>query len=304
MNDKMLQRYLETSVYTDVGPYRDFVLSLPDDIASIGMLVCDQITHPSMYFTKVSPYLEENYYGKFSSYPKHRFKNEDELYITAVAMIAGILRLDGAGFTKNRDVTKRITVSCRQASVLFSAILKAKGIPCRSRAGFMDFGDAGESYMEHWVNEYWDFGESRWVLADVDGYYEYEPRFGYSQFDLPRRKFVTASEAWLGLRKGTLHKKLDVFSSDPLEGICEYLFMDFHALMNNEIFYSYQPQYLRGGIRNLSEEELCELDGLAELLAEPDENRERIEHLWADNEKFSILTNNTQNIYYDTFRQL
>ncbi len=216
MNDKMLQRYLETSVYTDVGAYRDFVLSLPDDIASIGMLVCDQITHPSMYFTKVSPYLEENYYGKFSSYPKHRFKNEDELYITAVAMIAGILRLDSAGFTKNRDVTKRITVSCRQASVLFSAILKAKGIPCRSRAGFMDF----------------------------------------------------------------------------------------HALMNNEIFYSYQPLYLRGGIRNLGEEELCEIDGLAELLSEPDENRERIERLWQDNEKFSILTNNTQNIYDDTFRQL
>ena len=75
-------------------------------------------------------------------------------------MIAGILRLDGAGFTKNRDVTKRITVSCRQASVLFSAILKAKGIPCRSRAGFMDFGDAGDSYMEHWVNEYWDLGRT------------------------------------------------------------------------------------------------------------------------------------------------
>lgn len=59
----------------------------------------------------------------------------------------------------------------------------------------MDFGDAGESYMEHWVNEYWDFDKNRWVLADVDGYYEYEQRFGYSQFDLPRRKFVTASEA-------------------------------------------------------------------------------------------------------------
>ncbi len=150
--------------------------------------------------------------------------------------------------------------------------------------------------------EHWDFGESRWVLADVDGYYEYEPRFGYSQFDLPRRKFVTASEAWLGLRKGTLQKKLDVFSKDPLEGVCEYLFMDFHALMNNEIFYSYQPLYLRGGIRNLRKEELGELDELAELLAEPDENRERIEHLWRVNEKLSILTNNTQNIYYDTFQ--
>ena len=175
------------------------------------MLICDQITHPSMYFTEPSPYLEDTYYGNFASYPKHRFKNEDELYITAVSMIAGILRLDETGFTKNRDVTKRITVSCRQASVLFSAILKAKGIPCRSRAGFMDFGDTGDSYMEHWVNEYWDFNENRWVLVDVDGYYEYEQRFGYSQFDLPRRNFVTASEAWIGLRKNKLNTPFRFF---------------------------------------------------------------------------------------------
>lgn len=297
----MYHRYLETSVYTYVGLYKDFVLSLPDDIPSIGMLVCDQITHPSMYFTEPSPYLEDAYFGKFSSYPKDRFKNEDELYITAVSMIAGILRLDERGFTKKRDVTKRITVSCRQASVLFSAILKAKGIPCRSRAGFMDFGDNGDSYMEHWVNEYWNFEENRWVLADVDGYYEYEQRFGYSQFDLPRRKFVTASEAWLGLRKNTLNKKLDVFSTNLLEGVCEYLFMDFHALMNNEIFYSYQPLYLRNGIQTLKESELQELDYLAELLAEPDKNMGQIERLRAENEKLSVLTNNTQNIYYDTF---
>lgn len=244
--------------------------------------------------------MQDTYYGEFSAYPKQRFNNEDELYITAVSMIAGILRLDQAGFTKNRDVTKRITVSCRQASVLFSAILKAKGIPCRSRAGFMDFGDAGDSYIEHWVNEYWDFQENRWILADVDGYYEYEQRFGYSQFDLPRRKFVTASEAWLGLRRNTLQKKLDVFSPIPLEGVCEYLFMDFHALMNNEIFYSYQPLYLRGGLQALCESELQELDSLAELLANPDENMEQMERLWTENEKFTILTNNTQNIYYDT----
>ena len=301
MSKRIYPRYLDTSVYTYVGVYKEFILSLPNDIPFIGMLICGQITHPSMYFTEPSPYLEDTYFGKFASYPKHRFKNEDELYITAVSMIAGILRLDETGFTKNRDVTKRITVSCRQASVLFSAILKAKGIPCRSRAGFMDFGNTGDSYMEHWVNEYWDFNENRWVLVDADGYYEYEQRFGYSQFDLPRRKFVTASEAWIGLRKNTLNKKLDVFSLNPLDGVCEYLFMDFHALMNNEIFYSYQPLYLRGGIHTLSESELHELDRLAELLSEPDKNIEQIENLWTTNEKFSVLTNNTQNIYYDTF---
>ena len=302
MNEKLCQHYLKNSVYKYVGAYKGFVLSLPDDIPSIGMLVCDQITHPSMYFTEPSSYLEDTYFGKFSSYPKHRFKNEDELYITAVSMLAGILRFDETGFTKNRDVSKRITVSCRQASVLFSAILKAKGIPCRSRAGFMDFGDAGERFLEHWVNEYWDFNENRWVLADVDGYYEYEQRFGYSQFDLPRRKFVTAPEAWLYLRRNTLDKKLDVFSPNLLEGVCEYLFMDFHALMNNEIFYSYQPLYLRGGIQGLSESELDELDYLAELLTDPDKNMEKIEELYMTDEKLFTLTNNTENIYRDVFR--
>ncbi len=82
MNRKIYQRYLETGVYTYVGKYKEFILSLPDDIPSIGILVCDQITHPSMYFTEPSPYLEDTYYGRFASYPKHRFKNEDELYIT------------------------------------------------------------------------------------------------------------------------------------------------------------------------------------------------------------------------------
>lgn len=122
MSQDNLQRYLETSIYTYAGAYKDYLLSLPDDIPSIGRLVCGQITHPSMYFTKPSPYLENKYFGKFSSYPKHRFKDEDELYITAVAMIAGIMHKDERGFTADRDVTKRITVSCRQASVLFSAI--------------------------------------------------------------------------------------------------------------------------------------------------------------------------------------
>ncbi len=70
--------------------------------------------------------------------------------------------------------------------------------------------------------------------------------------------------------------------------------------MNNEIFYSYQPLYLRGGIQALNESELCELDDLAKILAEPDKNMEQIEHLWSVNEKLSVLTNNTQNIYYDT----
>ena len=77
--------------------------------------------------------------------------------------------------------------------------------------------------------------------------------------------------------------------------------MDFHALMNNEVFYSYQPLYLRNGIQALTEAELCELDDLAELMDRPDENIDQIEQIWNANEKLFVLTNRTQNVYYDLF---
>ena len=98
-----------------------------------------------------------------------------------------------------------------------------------------------------------------------------------------------------------LNAELNIFVPNLLEGIREYLFMDFHALMNNEIFYSYQPAYLRNCSGMLDETELREIDELAGLLQNPDENMEEIEKIWYDKNKFTILTNNTQNIYCDVF---
>lgn len=43
-------------------------------------------------------------------------------------------------------------------------------------------------------------------------------------------------------------------------------------------------------------------EGDFKLLAETSKNMENIERLQAANEKLSVLTNNTQNIYYDTFK--
>ena len=157
--------------------------------------------------------------------------------------------------------------------------------------------------FKHWVNEYWSFTDNRWVLVDVDGYYEYERRFGYSQFDLPRRKFLTASEVWLRLRDNTLTPKIVLYSTeqDILEGVCGYLFMDFHALMNNEIFYSHQPKYLHHRFQLLSREELAELDRLALLMQSPDTVIHQKQELMKSHEHFFILTNSNMNELSDYY---
>ena len=46
-----------------------------------------------------------------------------------------------------------------------------------------------------------------------------------------------------------------------------------------------------------------EIDELAELLQNLNENMEEIEKIWYDRSKFTILTNNTQNIYCDVFEK-
>lgn len=302
MRKEILDHYKLTSTYTYTGAYNDYLKSLPDDIPTLGLLVCGQVTHPSMFYLPASEYLEEKYYGKFNEYHDHRFKNEDELFMTTTALVGEIFRLDSRGFTENKDVNKRVTVSCRQVSVLFSAILKAKGIPCRSRAGLIDFGNDGASYIEHWVNEYFNESENRWVLVDSDGYYEYEGRFGYSQFDLPSHKFLFSADAWLGLRSNCLNKELVIGGSSVLEGVYQYLFMDFNALMNNEIFYSFQPEYLYGRFDTISEVELKELDELAKLLQQPDHNFDKLKHIWNTNKKLYKLTNNGHEVYKKIFK--
>ncbi|MGF7143305.1 hypothetical protein HNQ56_001728 [Anaerotaenia torta] len=302
INDFIKKHYLEVSAYTYAGAYKDYFQSLPDDIPTLGRLVCGQVIHPSFFFTPVSKYMEDKYFGKLSSFQKHRFLNEDELFVTAAAMTAELFRLDERGFVEDKDVTGRLSVSCRQASVLMTAILKAKNIPCRSRAGFIDFGDDSSSYIEHWVNEYWNDNEQRWVLMDIDGYYEFESRFGYSQFDLPVRKFISGADAWLRIRCGTLDKtKIIIDEAEPGQGIYSYMMMDFHSLMNNEIFYSFLPKHFYNNYAKITEDELCGLDDLARLAKNPDDNFNELYEIWNNNEKYYSLSNFGTDLYYKIF---
>lgn len=302
INDFIKKHYLEVSTYTYAGAYRNYFQSLPDDIPTLGRLVCGQVIHPSFFFMPVSKSLEDKYFGELSLFQKHRFLNEDELFVTATAMTAELFRLDESGFVEGKDVTRRLSVTCRQASVLMTAILKAKNIPSRSRAGFIDFGDDGASYIEHWVNEYWNETEERWVLMDVGGYYEFEARFGYSQFDLPARKFISGANAWLGIRGGMLDKnKITVGESEPGQGFYAYLMMDFHSLMNNEIFYSFLPKHFYNNYAKITEDELYELDDLARLVKNPDGNFNELCEIWNNNEKYCSLSNFGTDLYYKIF---
>ena len=54
---------------------------------------------------------------------------------------------------------------CRDFSVAAAALCREAGIPARARCGFATYFEPGK-YIDHWVLEYWNEVEQRWVMVD------------------------------------------------------------------------------------------------------------------------------------------
>ena len=74
-----------------------------------------------------------------------------------------------------------------------SAILKAKGVPCRSRAGFAPYIHNNQS-GDHWINQYWNDKEDRWVNFDADGFFD-EKDLGFDPYDITMDSFDWSAKA-------------------------------------------------------------------------------------------------------------
>jgi hypothetical protein len=289
MHDLLLDHYLQYSTYTFPGCYTDFLKSLPDDISELGALICHQVIHRTVLKNGNTLTNADKKYGDMKKYPWFRLKCDDDVLMTASAMIAELLRLDGSGLRKERAVQHKIVVTCRYVSVLMSSILKSKGIPSRSRAGFAPYclpGICGD----HWINQYWNKKENTWTSLDADGFYE---NLKFSQFDIPRNNFCWAAKVWLDIRHGKTDGKQFVYAdgkgTNGLKAAIRAIFYDFHSLMNNEISYEFQPSYICNKFERLTEKEFFEIDGLAELLLNPDDNFNKLFEIWNSVKKFRIL---------------
>lgn len=291
MRTEILNHYLYTGTYTYAGAYADYFKNLPDEISELGRLICTQVIHRVTLKQGNTSANKNLIYGDMEKFPWHRLRCEDDVLLTAAAMTSELFRLDNRGFVFNRKIENKIVVTCRYVSVLMSAILKAKGVPCRSRAGFAPYFDDAES-RDHWINQYWNNLEKRWISFDADGFFD-ENDIGFNQFDMSEEKFDWAAATWLNIREGKVDGKRFVYAdglgTNSLKAVIRAVFYDFHALMNNEISYNFQPCYIDGKFDLLIENDFSEIDELAKLMQHPDENFDALLSLWNTNHKYRIL---------------
>lgn len=294
MNEEILYFYKQTSIYTYLGLYKNFAKNLTNDVKELCLLQRGQIIHPVVFDDKNIRNFNNTFWGDMTKVPITRLRYEDDLFPTASSMLIELFRKN-SNYTIDREAKDKIHTTCRSQAILLAAILKAKDIPARVRSGYAPYIKYNGVAFDHWITEYYDNVKKRWILVDADMCCD-EVKFDI--YDIPKKDFLFGADAWLGLRRGEIKEDELYYAGYSynkrkehcMEAIIRGLFYDFHCVMNDEIIFLHLPKYVYDENFKLSEEELNELDRLAELMLDLDKNFNELLDIWENNIKFRIMS--------------
>lgn len=257
----ILDFYAQPSPLTSAGRYASLFAELPRDVHALvhiiqGLAIYDVVA-PSFYGCTI---------------PETR---AGEIHLRSIEqMVAQLLAHDDRPLTVARPADKRIACRCHNFTRFLVAMLRAKGIPARSRCGFGTYFNAGY-YEDHWVCEYWKTAEARWVLVDpqFDGIWRETLKIEHDIFDVPRDRLLIASEAWTQCRARKADPAKFGINFADLRGlwfVAGNLIRDVAALNKMEML----PWDVWGTMPTphepLNEEQLAFFDTLAMLTGTPD----------------------------------
>jgi hypothetical protein len=191
MSDNLLDYYREPGPFTTLGRFAEQVDALPDDIGQIAHAVQMLLVHrwwAQAYNVEVTAEGER----------------ENGLHSTE-AMLTRAMEKSPARVGEVRLPDKRVVGICRHFSTMMAAFLKRKGTPARARCGFATYFEPPK-YVDHWVAEYWNADESRWVQVDaqLDTLQAQAKKIDFNPLDVPRDRFLVAGDAWLQYRMGDI----------------------------------------------------------------------------------------------------
>ena len=188
-----------------------------------------------------------------------------------------------------RAPAARTAGNCRHFTVLMAALLRAKGMAARGRCGFgAYFGTDG--YEDHWVAEYWNAGQERWVLVDaqIDDVQSQMFPIGFDVTDVPRDQFLVAGDAWALCRAGEADPTrfgLSFLEEGGYWWIAGNMMRDAAALANVELL----PWDVWGAMPGPQDEiDEAFFDHLATLTRSPDEHLAEIQRLCREDPRLRV----------------
>lgn len=171
------------------GQFAHLFDSLPGDIGELCKIVQGVTVHvfwAERYGLKLSP------------------EREAEVQLrTMEKRLARTLELDPRPLNAARPLERKLVGNCRDHTLLLVAMLRQQGIPARARCGFGAYF-LPNHYEDHWVAEYWNAAQGRWVLVDaqLDEFQRREMQVSFDPLDVPRDQFIVGGRAWQMCRSG------------------------------------------------------------------------------------------------------
>jgi hypothetical protein len=196
-------------------------------------------------------------------------RKEEVQLRTVERMLTRILELDPRPLTEARAYEKKLVGNCRDHSVLMTTMLRQKGIPARARCGFAKYFEPGR-HMDHWVVEYWNADQKRWVLVDaqLDELQCHKLSIPFDPLDVPREQFLTGGKAWQLCRSAQADPQtFGIFDMKGLWFVVGDFIRDVASLNKMEMLPWDSWGMMRGRDEDITEEDKVFLDKLAELTA-------------------------------------
>ena len=213
--------YLATDPINGTGKAASALRGLPRDILSLCQIVQGLLIHRD-----IAPWLYEL---KLSG------ERRDLANIRPVARMIEEIERRPKPLHQRRAPEERMPCVCWHFSTFLAAILREQGVPARARCGFGTYFNPGR-FEDHWVAEYWNTSERRWVLVDaqLDDVQREALRIDFDVTDVPRDRFVVAGDAWQQCRAGRADPNLfglSIIKEQGLWWIAQNLIRDL-ALLN------------------------------------------------------------------------
>ena len=255
MTNSEARYYASHSRSTDPGPFSELLTACPAGAVDIVPTVQGLVLHS--FFV-----------GPRNVQPPAGSGGDVE--VRAISeMVRRMLDRDAGPLAEARPPERRFIGVCSHYALMACSIMRQHGVPSRLRVGFATYFGP-DLYPDHWLCEYWDGQTWRLADAELDADTREQNGITFKPWDVPRDRFFTAGQAWLGVRAGELDPEM--FGISGLVGlwfIAGSVVRDLAALNKHEML----PWDYWGTARGfsseapLSDEASAQIDAIARLTA-------------------------------------
>ena len=276
-SENILEYYSKQSKHTNPGKFEYLYEEIPPDVAEIVNIVQGVVLHLAQV--------------EIANIPIPKRRVDREIHLNSVEKMLGrISKMENRPISISRPIEKRMIGICTHFAMLTCSILRHKGIPARSRGGFETYHSAN-AHHDHWICEYWNASENRWIKIDpeLNDFLKKQWNISFNNLDLSRDIFLTGAEVWKFCRRGQQDPNHFGIMGDKWIGGWDFVLnemaLDFMALNKIELLPWDGNKLSEKGYDRLKDEEFVLLDKASELVIVGDESFADMRVLFQNNKR-------------------